>query len=220
MNPRVLPASFFALAPILCFAAEPTKSGNANLAWKLATERDGVSIYSRSHPGSSLKEFKAVGDIAAPGRAVRDVLGDVDAYPHFMPYTAECRLIKRERDSLLSYQRISPKICSDRDFTLRTYLTYWPGPNGLVYSNRWETANALGPAKKPDVVRIELCQGSWLLEPTSANQTHATYSVYTETGGLVPAFIANYFSQNSIVEIFNAVRKQVKQPKYNATSDQ
>jgi hypothetical protein len=163
-----------------------------------------------------LKEFKAVGEIAAPSRAVCDVIEDVDAYPSFMPYTAECRLLKRESDSLLSYQRISPKICCDRDFTLRTYRTSWPGVVGLVYSNRWESANALGPAKKPGVVRVELCQGAWLLEPNGADRTRATYSVYTDTGGVIPAFIANHFSQGGIVEIFAAVRKQVKQPKYNA----
>jgi hypothetical protein len=166
--------------------------------------------------GSSLKEFKAVGEIAAPSRAVCDVIEDVDAYPSFMPYMAECRLLKRESDSLLSYQRISPKICCDRDFTLRTYRNSWPGVAGLVYSNRWESANALGPAKKPGVVRVELCQGAWLLEPNGADRTRATYSVYTDTGGVIPAFTANHFSQGGIVEIFAAVRKPVKQPKYNA----
>jgi len=147
---------------------------------------------------------------------VCEVIEDVDAYPSFMPYMAECRLLRRESDSLLSYQRISPKVCCDRDFTLRTYKTSWPRLAGFVYSNRWESANALGPAKKPGIVRVEFCQGAWLLEPNGAARTHATYSVYTDTGGLIPAFIANHFSQSAIGEIFAAVRKQVKQPKYNA----
>ena len=157
-----------------------------------------------------------MGEIAAPSRAVCEVIEDVDAYPNFMPYMAECRLLRRESDSLLSYQRISPKVCCDRDFTLRTYKTSWPGVAGLVYSNRWESANALGPTKKPGVVRVEFCQGAWLLEPNGAARTRATYSVYTDTGGLIPAFIANHFSQSAIGEIFAAMRKQVTQPKYNA----
>ena len=161
---------FFVLVSIVCFTAELAKAADATDGWKLATERDGVTIYTRPHSGSPLKEFKAVGEIAAPSRAVCEVIEDVDAYPSFMPYIAECRLLRRESDSLLSYQRISPKICSDRDFTLRTYKTSWPGVAGLVYSNRWEAANALGPAKKPGVVRVEFCQGSWLLEPSGARQ--------------------------------------------------
>ena len=206
----------FALASIVCLAAEPAKSADVNDGWKLATERNGVTIYSRVHSGSFLKEFKAVGEIAAPSRAVSEVIEDVDAYPSFMPYMAECRLLRRESDSLVSYQRISPKICCDRDYTLRTFRSSWPSVAGLVYSNRWESANALGPAKKPGVVRVEFCQGAWLLEPNGGAKTHATYSVYTDTGGLIPAFIANHFSESGIGEVFAAVRKQVKQPKYNA----
>ena len=57
---------FFALVSIVCFAAEPAKSADGNDTWKLATERNGITIYSRPHSGSSLKEFKAVGEIAAP----------------------------------------------------------------------------------------------------------------------------------------------------------
>jgi hypothetical protein len=218
MKERIVSIFLLTLLPLVCFAAEPDKSHDAKDGWKLATDRNGVTIFSRPHSGSSLKEFKAVGEIAAPTRAVSEVIEDVDAYPSFMPYMAECRLLRRESDSLLSYQRISPKICCDRDYTVRTYKTSWPGVAGLVYLNRWESANALGPAKKAGVVRVELCQGAWLLEPNGAARTRATYSVYTDTGGLIPAFIANHFSESGIGEVFAAVRKQVKQPKYNAAS--
>jgi hypothetical protein len=219
MKERIVPACFFALVSMVCFAADPARSTDAKDGWKLATEHNGVTIYSRPHSDSVLKEFKAVGEIAAPARAVSEVIEDVDAYPSFMPYMAECRLLRRESNSLLSYQRISPKICCDRDFTLRTYKTSWPGVAGLVYSNRWESANKWGPAKKPGVVRVEICEGAWLLEPIGAARTRATYSVYTDTGGLIPPFIANHFSQSGIGEIFAAVRKQVKHPKYNAASE-
>src|SRR5256885_4216738 len=123
MKDRLIPMFSVTLVSVVCLAAEPAKSADANDGWKLATERSGVTIYSRPHSGSFLKEFKAVGEIAAPSRAVCEVIEDVDAYPRFMPYMTECRLLRREGDSLLSYQRISPKICSDRDFTLRTYKT-------------------------------------------------------------------------------------------------
>jgi hypothetical protein len=197
-------------------ASEPAKSSDTNNDWKLATDHNGVTIYSRPHAGSSLKEFKAIGEIAATPHAVCAVIEDVAAYQSFMPYTTECRLLKRDNDSLVSYQRVSPKICCDRDFTLRTYRSSWPTAAGSVYSNRWESANDLGPAKKSGVVRVPLCQGSWLLEPAGADETRATYSVYTDTGGLIPAFIANHFSLTAIGEIFAAIRKQVKEPKYNA----
>lgn len=210
-----MPPIFLFLAGTVCLTAEPVISDRANADWKLATETDGITIYSRPHPGSSLKEFKAIGRIDAPSRAVHKVIGDIDAYPSFMPYVIECRLVKRENDSLITYQRCSPKICHDRDYTLRTRDTSWPAGVGLAYSSRWEPANEFSPAKKSGVVRINVCQGEWLLEPEAIDKTRATYSIYTDTGGLIPPFMANHFSQTAIEKVFAAVRKQVKEPKYN-----
>jgi Polyketide cyclase / dehydrase and lipid transport len=199
-----------------CLAAEPDLSGKISDDWKLVSKSGGVMLYSHPRPGSSLKEFKAVGEIDAPTRAVHNVIDDFEEYPKFMPFTAECRLVKREGDATIGYQRISPKICSDRDYTLRIRKKSWPGEGGLVYVDRWEPANELGPAEKPGVLRVKLCEGGWLLEPASANKTRATYSIYTDSGGALPAFIANAASEIGIRKIFTAVRKQVKNPKYNA----
>ena len=78
-------------------------------------------------------------------------------------------------------------------------------------------ANELGPATKTGVVRIKICQGAWLLDPDGTKKTRATYSVYTDTGGVIPSLIANHFSERAIEKVFAAVRKQVKEPKYDAT---
>jgi hypothetical protein len=199
-------------------AAEAGKADDSQDDWKLATNSQDVTIYSRERSGSKVKELKAVGEIDAPSRAVHAVIDDLEGYSSFMPYTTECRLIKRESDStLITYQRLSPKICQDRDYTLRIWKKSWPGADGWVYSNRWEPANELGPAEKKGVVRVKICQGSWLLEPDGATKTRATYSLYTDTGGAIPVFIANRASQTGIGRLFAAVRKQVKDPKYDGS---
>ncbi len=194
------------------FAAEPAQTDD----WKLVKQSNGVAIYSRPHAGSKLKEFKAVGDIDAPTKAVHNVIDDVEAYTSFMPYTAECRVIARKGDSILTYQRVSPKIVSDRDYTLRIQKKSWPVENGLAYLNRWEPANEDGPAEKPGVFRVKLCDGSWLLEPTGDGKTRATYSVFTDSGIVGPAFIANTISTTGSSKLFAAVRKQAKDPKYQS----
>jgi ribosome-associated toxin RatA of RatAB toxin-antitoxin module len=61
----------------------------------------------------------------------------VEGYPRFMPYVAECRILKRDGNSIYSYQRISPKIVADRDYALhieeKSHLT----ADGTVYSKQW-----------------------------------------------------------------------------------
>jgi Polyketide cyclase / dehydrase and lipid transport len=208
--------AIFVLAGTSGLAAELSSSIDPKDGWKLAAQAKDVAIYWRSRTGSSLKEFKATGAIDAPTQAVHAVIDDFENYPNFMPYTKECRMIKRESDALVGYQRISPKICADRDYTLRVWNKSWPAGGGTVYLSRWEPANELGPAEKKGIVRVKICDGGWLLEPDGAIKTRATYSVYTDTGGAIPAFLANYASQTGISRLFEAVRKQVKNPKYAA----
>ena len=106
--------SFLLAGTPKAFGAEPSHSVNASEGWKLVTQTKDIAIFSRPHSGSSLKEFKAIGPIAAPTHAVHVVIDDFENYPNFMPYTTECRLVKRESDSLVGYQRLSPKICRPR----------------------------------------------------------------------------------------------------------
>jgi hypothetical protein len=200
------------------FAADFSSSVSPKEGWKLATDAKEVIIFSRPHADSNLKEFKAIGSIDAPAYAVHAVIDDFENYPKFMPYTLECRLLKREGDSLIGYQRLSPKICEDRDYTLRVSKKSWPGPKGLTYLSQWQTANEMGPPEQKGVVRLKVCNGTWLLESDGGAKTRATYSIYSDTGGSVPAFIANHVSLAAIKKLYAAIGKQVKEPKYAAAS--
>jgi len=204
--------AFLAGTALSIFAADPGQ----NADWKVVKQNSGVTIYSRPHPGSHLKEFKAVGEIDAATKTVHKVIDDVEAYSSFMPYTAECRVIERDSDSILAYQRVSPKIVSDRDYTLRIQKKSWPVENGVAYLDRWKPANERGPAEKSGIFRVKVCEGSWLLEPADEGKTRATYSVFTDSGIVGPAFIANTISTTGITKLFAAVRKQVKDPKYQS----
>lgn len=216
MRRRFLPQLLFGLTGLLCLAIDSPKQVPSSEDWKVTSQSGGVTIYSHPHAGSKLKNFKAVGQIDASSGIVRGVIADFEAYPSFMPYTAECRLVKKENDSIITYQRLSPKILHDRDYTLRVRWTSRPGDGGQVYSNTWEPANELGPSEKPGVLRVKICEGSWLLEPDGPNRTRATYSIYTDSGGAFPSFLANKVSVIGIGKLFAAIRKQATNPKYSA----
>ena len=130
-----IPASLLILIGSLTpsLASDPASAPNASDGWKLDSQSGAVSIYARRRPNSSLKEFKAVGEIDGPIKTVHAVIDDFGNYSSFMPYTVECRVVKREDGSTFFYQRLSPKIVSDRDYTLRVREKSWRGENGLVY---------------------------------------------------------------------------------------
>ena len=182
--------------------------------WKEEANGDELIIYSRTREGSALKEFKTVGTIDALSSAVFAVLNDVEAYPSFMPYTSECSVLKRIGDCTIAYQRLALPLVSDRDYTLRSEHSKTPGPNGPIYRIQWEPANDLGPSEKPGVQRVNVCEGGWLIEPDGAGTTRATYTIYTDSGGAIPAVIANRGSRTAIRKMFAAIRKAVREPKY------
>jgi hypothetical protein len=190
-------------------AAEPEASSPE---WKFISNKEGVALYRRQRPASN--ESRAIAEIPAATALVHAVLDDVDSYASFMPYTAECRVLKRDGNSIVAYQRISAPLTSDRDYTVRIHSSSKPAEGGLTYLSQWEADNALGPPEKSGVVRVKLCEGSWLLEPAGPNATRATYTIYTDSGGAIPAFIKNTGSQIGIRKMFAAIRKQVRDPKY------
>ena len=193
------------------FGAEP----EATLGeWKFISNKEGVALYRRQRTASY--ESKAIGEIAASTDLVHAVLDDVESYSSFMPYTAECRVLKREEGSVLAYQRISAPLTSARDYTVRVRHTSKKVEGGTRYLSQWNTDNAAGPPEKPGIIRVTLCEGSWLLEPTGPNSTRATYTIYTDSGGMIPSFIKNIGSQIGIRKLFAAIRKQVRDPKYAA----
>jgi hypothetical protein len=193
-------------------------SADTDTSWKLTVRDKDLEIYSRPRAGSPHKEFKAVATIDASSRSLGAVIDDFENYPKFMPFMTECRLIKQDGDTMIGYQRLSPKVCSDRDYTLRVSKKSAPVPNGVLYTSRWSPANELGPPEKKGVVRVNICEGSWRLEPEGPTKTLATYSVYTDSGGAIPSFVGNHINVSGIRRLFAALRKQVKDPKYAATS--
>jgi len=210
--------AFSRLAAILLLSGFTTASRAVDPPaddWKLTSKEDGVTIYSRTRSGSPIKEFKAVGHIDATPRALMAVIDDVDAYPHFMPYISECRVLKHDGDSLISYQRVSPPFCTDRDYSIRVRHETKTTPAGKAYVCRWELANALGPAESTEIVRVKINEGSWLIEPAPGNTASATYCVYTDSGGTLPAWLAGKANQVGIGKLFEALRKQVKNAKYS-----
>jgi Polyketide cyclase / dehydrase and lipid transport len=192
-------------------AAEPEATPGE---WKFISDKDGVTIYRRQRALSN--ESKAIGEFAASTDVIHAVLEDMGSYTSFMPYTAECRVLKRDGETIVAYQRISAPMVSDRDYTIRVRTSVKQVEAGKIFSSRWATDNAAGPPEKRGVVRVSLCDGSWLLEPTGPNSTRGTYQIYTDSGGLIPSFIKERAGPAGIRKLFAAVRKQASDPKYKA----
>jgi len=190
---------------------------SADTAWQRVDEKAGVDLYSRTRLGSGVKEFKGSGLIDAAPATVEKVLQDVGSYPSFMPYVTEARVISQNENESVTYQRLNVPFVADRDYTVRVEHGMAKGPRGImIYRDTWQTDNEAGPPERHGLVRVKVNEGSWRLEPAGPNgaSTEATYQIFTDSGGTLPAFLANRASQMAIPKLFEAIRKQALDPKY------
>ena len=204
----------FCLALLLTTNRLPAWAADDADGWTLAIHSDSLTVYTRPHDGSSIRECKAIGLIDAEPIVVKRVIDDTADYPKFMPYVVESKTLSRTADGRVGYQRISPPIIGDRDYTVRVKFETKTGPGGTCYCNRWEAANELGPAEIKGVTRVKITQGSWLLEPSPGGKTKATYTIYSDSGGGIPTFLLNSANKTAIPKLFDAIRKQSALPKY------
>jgi hypothetical protein len=174
--------------------------------WRQVSKNPNLTIYARHRSGSTLEELRAVGDVNAAAIKVETVLGEVAKYPEFMPYTKESHRIGS--DDQLCYMLLSPPVVGERDYTIRVHRESRKAEDGTTaYYSHWELANAEGPPPRSGVSRVNINEGSWLLEPVG-DRTRATYILYTDGGG-IPAFLANIANKQSIAQLFEALRARV-----------
>jgi hypothetical protein len=185
----------------------------ADTAWQSLDDREGVALFSRGRVGSALREFKAAGIIEAPPAAVQKVLEDVKDYPKFMPYVAEARPIMGTGSRCIVYERLAVPVVANRDYTIYVENGATTTPSGeTILRDVWRTDNDAGPAPRHGIVRVKVNEGSWVLEPfgPAHDETKATYQIYTDSGGVLPAFVANKASQLMIPKVFKALRQRVQ----------
>ena len=215
MNARTLTVAVTLLAGFTgrTVADEPSPA-KAGEGWTEVMKKPGLEIYSRDKKDSHVKEYKATGDIVAPAWVVKNVIDDVETYPKFMPYVTESKVLSRTANWLVTYQRFSTPLVKDRDYVLRIINESRPAPGGgTVYCNKWKAGIDAGPPETPGVVRVKVNEGYWLMEP-SGEKTRATYMIFIDPGGTIPAMVINYGNKNAIPKLFAAVQKQAEDKKY------
>ena len=207
------------LVAVVMVLASTTLAGAAE--WTTVHRTDDLTIQTREHPDSSVKELRAEGRIDATPGSVWAVLADFERYPDFMPYVKVTQVLAREPGGVtIAYQRLSfgglrLLGISDRDYAIRIVDDVTTTREGRPLLRRvWTISEALAPAPDPSVTRLTVNRGSWQLSPAGEDATLAVYCLFTDPGGSLPAWIVNRANQSAIPDVFQAVRTTAKDPRY------
>ncbi|MGA9523522.1 MAG: START domain-containing protein [Myxococcaceae bacterium] len=194
---------------LILLLAEPAE----DKGWELAADRDGLKVYAREKKGTGVQEMTAKGLIDAPPEAVWKTIRDYEAYTKTMPYIRESRILEREGGDkvIYLYSIVSAPLVDWRDYVIKLVdESQWKDGQGFLKVT-WSTSNDRAPKKPDGMVRVEINDGYWKLEPReNGTKTFATYYLFTDPGGSLPKWLVNRANGTAVPDVFSHVRKNAK----------
>ena len=187
--------------------------------WTVRREGDDVTVSTQPAPGFSLSASRAMTRVSVSVDAVLALLSDAPSFPHWFSDCKENRVLAQVNASerLVYVVTDAPFPVSDRDSIIRTRVS-------MDTATRTVTVSMLGQPgyMKPQSgrVRVPKLEGLWTIRPVSATETDVTFELRADTGGSVPAFIAERQVTAAPFETMRNLRKWVQKPRYrNARVD-
>ncbi len=189
--------------------------------WESVSRDEALEVEAQSRPDSAIRQLRARGVIPATPATVRAVVAAVDRYPEFMPYVKESRILGVDGAVTTVYQRLAFGLIglSDRDYVIDITESADTDRQGrAIYGRRWRLGDSSRIPERSSTVRLAVNRGYWRLAPdeTSAASTRATYCLFTDPGGALPAWIVNQANTIGIRKVFAAVSVATSNPRYTS----
>jgi hypothetical protein len=181
--------------------------------WKLNTDKDGIKVYTAEFAGSKVKAIKVETEMDASATQLVALLMDVNTSADWVYRTKSSKLIKQVSPSeLYYYSEVNmPWPVANRDFV--AHLTVSQNPVTKIITIDGPAVAGMVPEKK-GIVRIDHSMGKWTIIPIDPDHIKVEYTLHTEPGGNLPAWMVNMFAAEGPMEVFKAIKVQLQKPAY------
>jgi len=192
-------------------------SANAEDNWKLVTEKDQISVFSRYMPGSKIKALKVECELNARASELVALLLDVEAGTEWVYKTKSCKLLRTVSPAeLFYYSEISlPWPLENRDFVAHLRVSQ----DKITKVVTVDGPVVAGMVKNKDgIVRVTSSKGLWVITPVNEGKIKLVYTLHVDPGGAIPAWAVNLFAAQGPMETFKNMKEQLKLSKYRNAS--
>lgn len=169
--------------------------------WRRVVDRDGIVVESRSVDGSAIQEVRVTAHSPLPPAAIMSTLWKPKEYVEFIPYLKRLEVLRDDGDSRLVYEQIRVPVVKDRDVTVRVTRAFSPETGWEMHSVAVPTE---GPPESSDYVRVRMMEARWRLVPDDTG-TAVAYSVRTDAGPWVPAWVVNRAQRDITAKLVRAM---------------
>ena len=187
--------------------------GYGQTDWELKTEKEGIKVYTRTFPDSKFKAIRVEMDLEATLSQLVAVLMDVRTATEWVYATKSAVLLKQVSPSeVIYYSEVKlPWPVSNRDFVAR--LKASQDARTKVVTIDGPTLSDYVPVKD-GIVRVTKSEGKWVLTPVGSHHIKVQYTLRTDPGGDLPAWLFNLFVTKGPTESFEHLKEQLKKPAY------
>lgn len=184
--------------------------------WELVRSEEGVRVYRREVPGSSLLAFKGDGIVNAPIAKVATVIFDTTRAHEWIEDLESSKIIRWvSKNEFVEYDHIgTPFILKDRDFLSLVSMKLDPEQGKISFHYRSTEDPAVPPTK---YIRGELMGTNFVLTSVDGGKgTHIHGEIHADPKGSVPKWLVNHFQKNWPVITLKNLRRQVAKPDVQA----
>jgi hypothetical protein len=198
-------ARILLLIPLFILVSCRTLSAQA---WNFIKEKDGIKIYTRTEPNSSLKSFKGVMDVHSTMEKVSSLVGNVNNHDWWDENLKEIKVLQYIPDKRFEYYLVYnvPWPLWDRDLCVESTVSVDP-VTGIKVIYAKPLPNLV--PEKPDLVRIKNYWQKWTIEPMGNGIIHITLEGFVDPGGNVPSWLYNMVITDAPLKVMRGVKQRV-----------
>lgn len=169
------------LAVLLATLVPATALGESAFA-PLRTTKDGIAVARRPGRTDGFHELRLTARSPVPPDRLEDFVWS--SFRRARPPVTQRDILSRGTREIVFHDRVSTPVVSDREYTMRIRRV----GDGPVLRLVFGTAPELAPPATPGFVTLPIVRGEWTFTP-DGDGTAVSYTVYSEPGGSIPAFV-------------------------------
>ena len=178
-------------------------------SWEFAKEKNGIKIYTKKTPGSSIRCFKGIMDVKAPIEKVNNLIGNVKNLDWWDKNVKEIKVLYYEKEKKSQYYLVydAPWPVTDRDLCVESIITTDPVTGARTVSAK-PLLNVV--PERDDCVRIKNYWQTWTIEPHNNGTVHLVLEGYVDPGGAVPDWVYNMVITGTPLRVMSGIRDRVE----------
>lgn len=176
--------------------------------WEKTSDDDGITVFKKEVPGSTLIAFKGQTVIPASIVKLSTILLDESRAKDWVDKLESIKILRRPAvNEFVQYTHIgTPFVVKDREFVMHGKVTIDPVAHTLVLSLK-SVDDPLAP--KTDYVRGEVMDSSFTLKSLdNGTKTHVTAQIFADPKGDMGKWMVNMFQKDWPKNTLTALRRE------------